>query len=123
MRSRDAVQRLKRFEADEKLRKVQGLEQMICEFEQMAVDLERQIRAEEDRTGIKDPAHFNYSTFAKAASARRNNLHCSIKELQNKLELSQQELDEALAEVEPRSDNRAQNGLGHGMEPPAAQPR
>ena len=41
------------------------------DFELLAGDLERQIAAEEDRTGIKDIAHFAYSTFAKAALQRR----------------------------------------------------
>ena len=101
MRAREAAQRLKRFEADEKSRKVQGLEQMIMEFEQMARDLERQITTEEERTGIKDPSHFNYSTFAKSATVRRENLEASITELRAKLEDSQKELDEALAEANP----------------------
>jgi peptidoglycan hydrolase CwlO-like protein len=97
---------LKRFEVDEKSRKVQGLEQMIHEFELMAADLDRQVKAEEDRTGIKDPSHFNYSTFAKSAATRRNNLQASIEELRAKLQDSQRELDETLAEIGPRSDAR-----------------
>ncbi len=101
MRSRDAVQRLKLFDVDEKERKVQALEQMIRDFEQMAGDLDRQIQAEEDRTGITEPDHFNYSTFAKSAAVRRANLLDSIYELQDKLEISQRELEEARAEVEP----------------------
>ena len=60
-----------RFEADEKSRKVSELEDMIREFEQVASDLERQIQAEEERTGVRDPAHFNYSTFARSATQRR----------------------------------------------------
>ena len=102
MRQRDSAQRLKRFEAGEKSRKVQGLEQMINEFGQMVSDLERQIKAEEERTGVKDPAHFNYSTFAKSAAARRDNLLASIGELEAKLIVSQKELDDAMAEIETR---------------------
>ena len=67
MKPRDAALRLKRFEASEKARKVASIETMILDFEHMAADLSRQIAAEEERTGIKDPAHFAYSTFAKAA--------------------------------------------------------
>lgn len=99
MRSREAALRSKRFEASEKARKVQDLEQMIREFEQMATDLERQVQAEEDRTGVKDRTHFAYSTFAKAASQRRENLIASISGLRMKLEGAVRERDEAAAEI------------------------
>jgi flagellar FliJ protein len=99
MKARESALRLKRFEADEKARKVADLEHMIREFENMAVDLDRQIRAEEDRTGVKDPAHFSYSTFAKSASQRRDNLRTSVEGLRQKLEAAQRERDEALEQV------------------------
>ena len=78
MKARETALKLKRFEADEKARKVADLEHMIREFETIAADLDRQIQAEEDRTGVKDPAHFAYSTFAKSASQRRDNLRASV---------------------------------------------
>jgi flagellar protein FliJ len=99
MKARESALRLKRFEADEKARKVADLEHMIREFENMAADLDRQIRAEEDRTGIKDPAHFAYSTFAKSASLRRDNLRTSADGLKAKLEIAQRERDDALEQV------------------------
>ena len=99
MKARESALRLKRFEADEKARKVADLEHMIREFENMAADLDRQIRAEEERTGIKDPAHFAYSTFAKSASLRRDNLRTSADGLKAKLEAAQRERDEALEQV------------------------
>ena len=99
MKARESALRLKRFEADEKARKVADLEHMIREFENMAADLDRQIRAEEDRTGVKDPAHFSYSTFAKSASQRRDNLRTSVEGLRQKLEAAQRERDEALEQV------------------------
>jgi flagellar protein FliJ len=88
--------RLKRFEADEKARKVADLERMVREFENIAADVDRQIRAEEDRTRIKDPAHFAYSTFAKSARQRRDNLRTSADGLKAKLEAAKRERDEAL---------------------------
>ena len=99
MKARKSALRLKRFEADEKARKVADLGHMIREFENMAADLDRQIRAEEDRTGIKDPAHFAYSTFAKSASLRRDNLRTSADDLKAKLEIAQRERDDALEQV------------------------
>ena len=85
--------RLKRFEADEKARKVSDLQAMIREFEQMASDLDRQIASEESRTGVKDMKHFAYSTFAKAAAQRRDNLKISVDDLRAKLDLAMAELD------------------------------
>lgn len=83
-----------RFEADEKQRKVQDLEQMINEFEQVATDLDRQIKAEEERTGIRDSAHFAYSTFARSAAQRRDNLKASAAGLKPRLEEAMRERDE-----------------------------
>jgi hypothetical protein len=106
MKARESALRLKRFEADEKSRKVADIEHMIREFEGMAGDLDRQIKAEEDRTGIKDPAHFAYSTFAKSASQRRDNLRASADGLKVKLESAQRERDEALEQA-ARADTPA----------------
>ncbi len=106
MKARESALRLKRFEADEKARKVADIEHMIREFEGMAADLDRQIKAEEDRTGIKDPAHFAYSTFAKSASQRRDNLRASADGLKVKLESAQRERDEALEQA-ARADTPA----------------
>ncbi len=99
MKSREAAVRLKRFQADEKARKVAELEHMIREFEGMANGLDRQVKAEEERTGVKDPAHFAYSTFARSAGQRRDNLHSSVAGLMAKLEAAQRERDEALEQL------------------------
>jgi multidrug resistance efflux pump len=115
MKSRDAAQRLLRFEVEEKGRKVADLEYMIREFEQMAGDLDRQIHLEEDRTGVKDLSHFAYSTFAKAAAQRRDNLKASVQDLQAKLELATRDRDAAVADLEramtpdPREQERSRS--------------
>jgi hypothetical protein len=112
MKSRETALKLKRFEVDEKARKVSDLEQMIREFENIATDLDRQIQAEEDRTGVKDRTHFAYSTFAKAAGHRRDNLRASVAELRAKLATAQQERDEVAGQltrtgaIEPREGSR-----------------
>jgi flagellar FliJ protein len=99
MKPRDTALRLKRFEASEKARKVASIETMIFDFEQMAADLARQIAAEEERTGIKDAAHFAYSTFAKAAALRRAKLLTSVADLRMKLDAARQEHDDAVTEL------------------------
>lgn len=99
MKAREATLRIKRFEADEHSRKVANLESMIRDFQIMAADLDRQIRAEEDRTGVRDASHFAYSTFAKSASQRRNNLRASAAELTAKLEAALKARDEAVEQL------------------------
>jgi flagellar FliJ protein len=96
MKSRDALCRLKRFEVEEKRRKVAEIEAMISDFNQMAVDLERQIALEQERAGVTDVNHYAYPTFAKAAIQRRDNLRASAADLESKL----QNAREALAEVD-----------------------
>ena len=85
MKSRETAMRLKRREEEEKSRKVKNLQRIIREFDQAAADLERQIQIEEDRTGIRDQSHISYSTFAKAAAERRDNLRQSAEWLREKL--------------------------------------
>jgi len=99
MKARETTLRIKRFEADEQARKVANLESMIRDFQVMAADLDRQIQAEEDRTGVKDRAHFAYSTFAKSAAQRRDNLRASAAELTGKLEAALKVRDEAVQQL------------------------
>src|SRR5437764_3888579 len=99
MKSRESLVRLKKFQVDEKRRKVTQIETMIAEFDRMVGELDREIRIEQDRTGIHDPAHFAYPTYAKAAIARRENLKRSIDELRIQLEDAKMALGEAFDEL------------------------
>jgi flagellar protein FliJ len=99
MKSRDTLIRLKKFQVDEKRRKVAQIEAMIAEFERMAADLEREIKVEQDRAGIHDPAHFAYPTYAKAAITRRENLKRSADDLRTQLEDAKLALAEAFEEL------------------------
>ena len=72
MKSRDAVIRLKRFEVDEKRRKVADIEAMIGEFNHMGTDLDRQIAIEQERAGVSDVNHYSYPTFAGAKPSLGN---------------------------------------------------
>ena len=69
-----------------KATKVADLEAAIREFEGMASALDRQIKSEEDRTRVKNPAHFAYSNFAKSAIQRRDNLRASAASLKVRLQ-------------------------------------
>lgn len=99
MKSRDAVIRLKKFQVDEKRRKLMQIESMAAEFERMAGDLEREIKIEQDRAGIHDPSHFAYPTYAKAAATRRENLKRSADELKAQRSDAEAALAEALEEL------------------------
>lgn len=95
MKSRDTLIRLKRFNVDEKRRRVAQIESMIAEFDRMVLDLDREIAGEEQRAGIADLAHFAYPTYAKAARSRRENLRQSADDLKVQLADAQAELGEA----------------------------
>ena len=99
MKSRDAVSRLRRFEVEEKQRKVAEIEMMIGDFSQMAQDLDRQIAIEQERAGVSDTNHYAYPTFAKAAIQRRDNLLASTADLEAKLSAARATLAEAFEEL------------------------
>ena len=89
MKSRDTSIRVNRSEVEE-------LQRIIREFDQMAADLELQIKIEEDRTRVSDQSHFSYSTFAKAAAQRRDNLRQSTKRLRERLAAAVREPNSAM---------------------------
>jgi flagellar export protein FliJ len=99
MKSRETLIRLRKFQVDEKRRRVAQIEGMIAEFDRMAAELEREIKAEQDRAGIHDPAHFAYPTYAKAAMQRRDNLVRSGDELKVQLDDAKNALADAFEEL------------------------
>ncbi len=99
MKTRDSLVRLKEFQVNEKRRQLQQLQLMMTEFERMAKELEHQISLEEKKSGISDPNHFAYPTFAKAARQRADNLQVSIRELRVQQESAELALEEAQAEL------------------------
>jgi flagellar export protein FliJ len=99
MKSRETLIRLRKFQADEKRRRVAQIEGMIADFDRMSADLEREINTEQERAGIHDPTHFAYPTYAKAAIVRRDNLKRSADELKVQLEDARMALAEAFEEL------------------------
>ena len=100
MKSRDTLIRLKRFQVEEKRRRVRQIELMVGEFSRMIVDLDREIANEEKRAGISDASHFAYPTYARAAMTRRDNLKSSIGELTGQIEEAKAAQEEAQGELE-----------------------
>lgn len=99
MKAREGLMRAKRFKAEEKRRQVGQIESMIAEFERMAQELDYQVAAEQERSGIHDTGHFAYPTTAKAAIQRRDNLLASTNELRERLHVAESECSEALEEL------------------------
>jgi len=99
MKSREGNIRSKRFQIEDKQRHIGQIESMIEEFNRMIGDLDHEIAAEHRRTGIEDENHFAYSTFARAATQRRDNLKTSVADLQSQLDTAKAALDLAQAEL------------------------
>lgn len=122
MRSRETLLRLHRFRTEEKRRQVADIDFMIQDFMRKYDDLDAQVKFEESRTGVSDPAHFNYSLTAKSARARRDNLMRSIGELRDQLNEAQLALateEQELRRVEMLAEKDAQ-GSGGAMPMQAA---
>ena len=99
LKSRETSTRLNCREVEENSRKVEELQRIIREFDQMAADLELQIKIEEERTRVRDQSHFSYSTFAKAAAQRRDNLRQSTKGLRESLAAAVRERDGKMDQI------------------------
>ena len=100
MKARNSLLRLKAFQVKEKKRQLQQLQMMMDEFGRMSEDLLQQIASEEQKTGISDPAHFAYSTFAKSARQRAENLAVSVADLRQQRNSAEAELAEMEADYE-----------------------
>lgn len=124
MKSRETSIRLQRFEVSERRQKLADIEMMIADFKRMANDLEHQIKVEQETSGIKDTKHFAYSTFAKAAAQRRDNLLSSIQGLEKKMAEAQADVDAAVEELrkiemaEERETGRGEDATPEPLTPP-----
>ncbi len=115
MKSRDTLIRLKRFQAEEKRRRVVQLQSMIADFTRMCGELDREIATEEARANISDPGHFAYPTYARAARTRRDNLSQSLGELRGQLEEAEAALKEANEELAKTQSQDARDRGGERM--------
>jgi hypothetical protein len=71
-------------------------EQLIAEYDRKRTELEKAIRAEEDRAGIRDPAHAAYPAAAKEKIARRDTWLRASAALKGRLADAKSALDRAL---------------------------
>jgi hypothetical protein len=70
------------------------LRRSIAECDRMASDLDQEVRNEEARVKVHDPANIAYSIYAKATASRRDNLRRSADELRSHLSKAEQQLGE-----------------------------
>lgn len=99
MRSRETLLRLHRFRTEDKRRQVSDIEAMIADLMRKHDDLEAQMKAEEQKTGVSDPNHFNYSLAAKSTRGRRDNILKTVGDLKDQLAGAQAALAEEEAEL------------------------
>jgi len=122
MTSRETLIRLKKFQAEEKRRRVMQIVGMIADFERIAGDLDRDIHTEQERSGIQDPLHFAYPTYAKAAMRRRENLKRSADDLKTQLDEAKEASAEALAELKKFEQLHEREQMREQTEPEALMP-
>lgn len=119
MRSRETLLRLHRFRTEEKRRQVADIDFMIQDFTRKYDELDQQVKLEESRNGVTDPAHFNYSLSAKSARSRRDNLMRSIAELRDQLAEAQAALEAEEQDLR-RAELLAEKEQGGGAPMPQA---
>lgn len=94
MKPRESTIQAKEFQAAAIRRQLAQFERMIGDLEVIRGELGKQIDSEERRTGVDDPANYAYSTVARAARERRNNLTNTINDLSERRSLARRQLDE-----------------------------
>ena len=123
--SRETLLRLHRFRTEEKRRQVADIEAMIADLMRKYDDLDAQMRIEEQRTGVSDPTHFNYSMAAKSTRARRDNILKTVGDLKDQQAAARALLQDEEAELrkleilaEKELDHRpASRGAATGFAP------
>ncbi|RAH98890.1 hypothetical protein DLJ53_24985 [Acuticoccus sediminis] len=84
MKPRESTIQAKEFQAGALRRQLAQYERMIADLEVIRVELGKQIEGEERRSGVVDPENFAYSTVARAARDRRDNLTATIDDLSDR---------------------------------------
>jgi flagellar export protein FliJ len=109
MKTQESLVRLRKFEVDERRRKVADLEAMINDFLAMAKDLDRRVEMEQQKVGVSDVNDCRYPLWAKDAIERRKRLMDSVSELEEQLDEARNELAASFEELKKaeKIDQRA----------------
>ena len=73
-------------------RRIPILIRLIADCDRLAADLDQEVRTEEHRVKIHDPADVAYSPYAQTAALRRDNLRRSAVELRAELAIAKKTL-------------------------------
>lgn len=122
MKPQDTLARLKRFQVDERRRRVEQIESMVAEFSRIAQELDREVALEEQRAGIFDQSHFAYPTYARAARTRRDNLNRSAEELRAQLDEARRNLEEAVQDLGKSQAHDLRDKVHEPMPEPQGKP-
>ena len=85
MKRREKLIQQKEWQIKVLSRKIAQVATIIAELERLSSSLNYEIKVDEDRKGIYDPAFIAYPTFAKAARQRFYNLNHSIAKFHEQL--------------------------------------
>ena len=99
MRSRESLLRLNRFRVEDCRRQVADMDLMIQDLMRKHDDLDAHVKFEEQRTGVADINHVNYSMAAKSVRGRRDNILKTVDELRDQHESMIERLKEAEADL------------------------
>ncbi|MEM8551262.1 MAG: hypothetical protein AAGF45_02710 [Pseudomonadota bacterium] len=94
MKPRESTIQAKEFQAAALRRQLAQFERMVGDLEIIRTELGKQIDLEERRTGVSDPANYAYSTVARAARERRDNLTTTIRDLNDRRAAANEQLAE-----------------------------
>jgi len=125
MKSRETLIRLKKFQVDERRRRVAQIESMISEFERISSDLERDIKIEQDRPAFMiraispiRPMPRRRSSGATTSSARRNDLKVQLEDAKAALGEAFEEMKKVeLLDERNQMRERAEDDVGAPTEP------
>jgi hypothetical protein len=95
-------------------RRITSLRVLIADCDRMAAALDNEVRDEENRVKIYDPADVAYSIYAKASGSRRDNLRRSANELRAHLAEAEKA---AWTAVQPAGRSKAAGSGGRSSWP------
>ena len=99
MKSLDSLIKIHRFKVDDVRRRIAGLEAMVADFKRQGGELDREVKAEQERWGVADVAKFAYPSYAHTITTRRNNLLRSVEEIEEQIATERQHLAESYNEL------------------------
>ena len=99
MKSRESLIRLHRFKVDEIRRRLKLLDDMRADLAKKMSDLEIMMQEEQRRAAHSDLGRLAYPSFARSVVLRRENIQCSIDEIEREANQVTEHLQTAYREL------------------------